>query len=216
MFFYSLLTYMLEPLERLASVNLKIQEAIVAMDRLHQIMAIDPEPLEGRNKVSSTGVRDLLRLRGVSFRYACRGNVLEQVDLVIPAGKTVAIVGESGSGKSTLLKLLTGFYTPTEGQIVIDGLDMRGLRARARIRGRDRSGRHRTRSSSTGPSSTTSRWGSPEASVAEISRRSPTPRGSTGSSPTFPERLDTVIGERGAQPLRVCRRQHTRDRPPPC
>ena len=71
----------------------------------------------------------------VGFRYGCRANVLEGLDLRIPAGKTVAIVGESGSGKSTLLKLLMGFYAPTEGRILLDGVDLRdfelaSLRAR--------------------------------------------------------------------------------------
>src|SRR5262249_37090301 len=125
MFFYSLLTYMLEPLERLASLNLKVQEAMVAMDRLHQVIDLEPEPLGKANKEPFTTVHDSLELRGVSFRYACRANVLEDINLRIPAGKTVAIVGESGSGKSTLLKLLSGFYTPTEGRIVIDGIDTR-------------------------------------------------------------------------------------------
>ena len=66
----------------------------------------------------------------MSFHYGCRANVLEQVNLRIPAGKTVAIIGESGSGKSTLLKLLMGFYTPTAGRILLDGVDMRDFDAR--------------------------------------------------------------------------------------
>ena len=52
-------------------------------------------------------------------------------NLRIPAGKTVAIVGESGSGKSTLLKLLMGFYAPTEGRILIDGVDLHDLELRS-------------------------------------------------------------------------------------
>ena len=66
------------------------------------------------------------QLEGVAFRYGCRTNVLESVNLRIPAGKTVAIVGESGSGKSTLLKLLMGFYLPTDGKILIDGVPVIG------------------------------------------------------------------------------------------
>ena len=61
--------------------------------------------------------------------------MLEELDLRIPAGKTVAIVGESGSGKSTLLKLLMGFYAPTEGRILIDGVDLRDFEL-ASLRGR--------------------------------------------------------------------------------
>ncbi len=127
MFFYSLLGHLLEPLERLSSVNLKIQDALVAIDRLYQVMDMEAEPLGDPNKVPFRGVREAIELRGLSFRYGCRANVLEGLDLRIPAGKTVAIVGESGSGKSTLLKLLQGFYEPTEGGVLVDGTDLRDV-----------------------------------------------------------------------------------------
>ena len=123
-FFYTLLMCLLEPLERLTSVNLQLQEALVAVDRLYQVMEMEGERLGGENKVAFRGVHDAIELRGVGFRYGSRGEVLGGLDLRIPAGRTVAIVGESGSGKSTLLKLLMGFYRPTEGRITIDGIDM--------------------------------------------------------------------------------------------
>jgi ATP-binding cassette, subfamily C, bacteriocin exporter len=124
MFFYSLLGYLLEPLQRLAAVNLKIQDALVAVDRLYQIMDLEAEPIGDRNKVRFEGVREAIELQDVGFRYGCRGLVLDRLNLRIPAGRTVAIVGESGSGKSTLLKLLMGFYSPTAGRILIDGVDI--------------------------------------------------------------------------------------------
>jgi ATP-binding cassette subfamily B protein len=124
MFFYTLLGYLLGPLERLASVNLKIQDALVAVDRLYQILDMELEQNDGHKKARFAGVGKAIELRGVTFNYGCRANVLDRIDLRIPAGKTVAVVGESGSGKSTLLKLLMGFYGPTEGRILIDGTDM--------------------------------------------------------------------------------------------
>jgi ATP-binding cassette subfamily B protein len=125
LFFYSLLGYLLEPLTRLASVNLHLQEALVAVDRLYQVLDVEAEAVGAAGKAPFRGVRDAIELKGVSFGYGCRGNVLEGVDLRIPAGKTVAVVGESGSGKSTLLKLLLGFYPPGAGRILVDGLDLR-------------------------------------------------------------------------------------------
>src|SRR3954464_3801174 len=125
MFFYSLLGYLLEPLQRLAAVNLKIQDALVAVDRLYQVMDLEAEPIGDRNRVRFEGVREAIELRDVGFRYGCRGDVLDRLNLRIPAGRTVAIVGESGSGKSTLLKLLTAFYSPTTGRVLIDGVDTR-------------------------------------------------------------------------------------------
>lgn len=127
MFFNSLLGYLLGPLERLASVNLKVQEALVAVDRLYQVMDMEIEPLGQLNQVVFETVRAGIELREVSFQYGCRAKVLENLSLHIPAGRTVAVVGESGSGKSTLLKLLLGYYAPTEGRLLIDGVDLRDV-----------------------------------------------------------------------------------------
>lgn len=69
-----------------------------------------------------------IRLENVSYRYPLgRGDALHDVDLLLPAGATVAIVGDNGAGKSTLVKLLAGLYVPTEGRITLDGLDLASL-----------------------------------------------------------------------------------------
>jgi ATP-binding cassette, subfamily C, bacteriocin exporter len=124
MFFYTLLGYLLDPLQRLATVNIQFQEAFIAVDRLFQVLDIRPEPLDDR-KATFPGVHEVIELRNVQFRYGCRRNVLNDLNLRIPAGSTVAIVGESGCGKSTLLKLLMRFHDPREGRIVVDGVDLR-------------------------------------------------------------------------------------------
>lgn len=126
MFFYTMLAYLLEPLSRLASLNLSFQEALVAVDRLYQIMDIEVEP-RSADGARFTGLQRAIELEGVDFRYGARSKVLNEVELCIPAGKTTAIVGESGSGKSTLLKLLQNFYQPTAGRVLIDGTDLRDL-----------------------------------------------------------------------------------------
>jgi ATP-binding cassette subfamily B protein len=124
MFFYSLVVFLMDPLQRLATVNLKIQDALSAANRLYQIMDLEREAAGDPRRVQFQDVRRGIELVNLSFRYGSRKNVLERVSLEIPRGKTVAVVGESGSGKSTLLKLLMGFYTPTEGRILIDGIDL--------------------------------------------------------------------------------------------
>jgi len=126
MFFYTMLAYLLEPLSRLASLNLSFQEALVAVDRLYQIMDLEVEP-HSADGARFTGLHDAIEFEGVDFQYGARSKVLKSVNLHIPAGKTMAIVGESGSGKSTLLKLLQNFYQPTSGRLLVDGTDMRDL-----------------------------------------------------------------------------------------
>jgi ATP-binding cassette subfamily B protein len=125
MFFSTLLGYLLQPLQSLTSVNVQLQEALVAIDRLYQVMDLDTEQPGDRANAEFTGPSRGIQLDNVCFRYGCRDHVLKKVSLAIPAGKTVAIVGESGSGKSTLLKLLMRFYDPTDGRILVDGQDYR-------------------------------------------------------------------------------------------
>ena len=71
---------------------------------------------------------DGIELRGVGFRYPGTDvEVLHDVSLRLPAGSTIAVVGDNGAGKSTLMKLLCGFYAPTEGAVLIDGVDLRAI-----------------------------------------------------------------------------------------
>jgi ATP-binding cassette subfamily B protein len=195
MFFYTLLGYLLEPLGRLAIVNLQLQDALVAVERLYQILDLETEPLGEEKKATFRGMREAIELREVSFKYGCRANALEKVSLRIPAGKIVAIVGESGSGKSTLLKLLMGFYSPTEGRILIDGVDQRdfelaSLRTRIGMVSQEPF-------IFTGTIRDNIALGRPRATreeIMEAARASGLEEFITG----LPERYETVIGERGA------------------
>lgn len=194
MFFNSLLGYVLTPLERLASVSLTLQDALVAVDRLFQILDLEGER-STRQQALFTEIRDALALHDVSFCYGRRANVLEAVTMRIPAGATVAIVGESGSGKSTLLKLLMGFYQPTDGRILIDGVDLRdfavdSLRSRIGLVAQEPfifNGTVRENIA----------LGRPGATLAEIAQAARA-AGLEAFIAGLPERYDTIIGERGA------------------
>lgn len=194
MFFHTLLGYMLEPMKRLASVNLQLQDALVAIDRLFQVMDLDTEE-SNQGQAKFHGVKNSISLRDVSFRYGCRSEVLKNVDLEVPAGATVAIVGESGCGKSTLLKLLMRYYDPSEGKIDIDGTDMRdfdveSLRAGIGLVSQDAfifNGTVRENIA----------LGMPQASMNEIIQAAKS-AGLEDVIAEMPQRYETVIGERGA------------------
>jgi ABC-type bacteriocin transporter len=135
MFFYTLLGYLLQPLERLAQAYLQLEDAMVSLDRLYQVMDLELEPGHG----AGLPFRRLdvgIELDVVSFKYGSRAAVLDKLSIAIPAGKRVALLGESGSGKTTVLKLMQRFYDPTDGRIAFDGVDLRDLdidSVRARI-----------------------------------------------------------------------------------
>ena len=195
MFFYTLLGYLLDPLQRLASVNLQIQDALVAIDRLFQVLDLEPEPIGGRHTIPFRRLRRSIRLRGVGFRYGRRSQVLRDVSLSIPSGKTVAIVGESGSGKSTLLKLLMGFHEPTQGSILIDRVDLRDhdlatLRDRIGLVSQDPFIFNGTIYENIA-------LGRPGARPEEVDRAARA-AGLQRFIAGLPERYETIIGERGA------------------
>jgi ATP-binding cassette subfamily B protein len=195
LFFYTLLGYLLGPLERLASVNLKLQDALVAVDRLYQVLDIEVEKLSDAKKRRLRKLHSGLELQDVSFRYGSRAAVLEKVNLRIPAGQTVAIIGESGSGKSTLLKLLMGFYEPTEGRALIDGADRRDFDLTSLRRGIGLVSQEPFIFNGTIRDNIA--LGRPDATweeVVEAARLA----GLEEFITSLPERWETVIGERGA------------------
>ncbi len=195
MFFYTLLGFLLDPLARLASVNFQIQDALVAVDRLYQVLDMELEQPRADKKLDFDGVTDAIELQDVSFKYGCRTPVLEKLNLRVPAGKIVAVVGESGSGKSTLLKLLMGFYAPTSGRVTADGVDQRDFdlnswRNRIGLVSQDAFVFNGTLRDNIA-------LGRPAATLADVATAAKS-AGLEEFIASLPERYETVVGERGA------------------
>jgi ATP-binding cassette, subfamily B, bacterial HlyB/CyaB len=120
---------MSQPMLRLVGLWQEFQQASIAVKRLGDMMNIPTEPyavVPARSQ-RNAGRIDML---GVSFRYSDQHPfVYRDFSVTLRGGQLTALMGPSGSGKSTLSKLLLGFYPPTEGQILIDGRDLRNLSA---------------------------------------------------------------------------------------
>jgi subfamily B ATP-binding cassette protein HlyB/CyaB len=118
----------LGPLMGLVSLWSMLNDAGVAMERLGDVLDIEPEqkPEDLAARVILPDLQGEISLRGVYFRYGGSENeyVLENISFDIKPGELVAIVGRSGSGKTTLAKLLVGFYGPNEGKMTVDGYDL--------------------------------------------------------------------------------------------
>jgi ATP-binding cassette subfamily B protein len=125
--FNALMGSALSPLMGLVGLWNQIHEAGVAMERLGDILDMEPEqrPDELSSRVILPDLQGNIELKDVYFRYG--GNetpyVLEKINLSIEPGQLVAVVGQSGSGKTTLAKLLVGFYQPSDGVMMVDGYD---------------------------------------------------------------------------------------------
>jgi ATP-binding cassette subfamily B protein len=128
MLFYSLVGYVITPIGSLITANQTVQDALIAADRLFQIMDLEREEQPGNHKQSlwRNSIGDIT-LDHVSFRYGSKKQVFTDLSLVIPKGKTTAIVGESGSGKTTLISLLQNIYPIQGGNIKIGKYDIKQI-----------------------------------------------------------------------------------------
>jgi len=119
--FNSLLVYFLDPVKNLINLQPQMQTAVVAADRLGEILDLEAEKVENeRKKLCPDSLSGDIVFKDVSFRYGTRQLVLEDINLTIKKGQKVAFVGESGSGKTTLSKLLLHLYKAESGNILIN------------------------------------------------------------------------------------------------
>lgn len=119
------------PVKELTSVNNRIQESSAAGKRIFEILDTEPQIKDAPHAVSLEEFRKDITIDNVSFSYDGATIVLKNINLRITKGEVLAIVGPSGSGKSTLIDLIPRFYDPTEGQISIDGIDLRKLKVQS-------------------------------------------------------------------------------------
>lgn len=128
MAFNALMASVLGPLMGLVGLWSRMADATVAMERLGDVLDIEPEqkPADLGSRVVLPDLQGELKLDRMYFRYGADDApyVLEDISIDIKPGELVAIVGRSGSGKTTLAKLLVGFYPPSEGKLFVDGYDM--------------------------------------------------------------------------------------------
>lgn len=125
--FFGAMAMLFSPIKRLTSLNEKIQRGLAAAETIFELIDRKPEPDHGTQELDS--VKGEIRFENVSFRYENTEQLaLDNVDITIGAGETVALVGASGSGKTTLAHLLPRFYQPSQGRIRLDGVDIQELR----------------------------------------------------------------------------------------
>ncbi|NLT95544.1 MAG: peptide cleavage/export ABC transporter [Clostridia bacterium] len=127
MAFTALLGSVIAPVLRTVGLWDKIQEARIALERLNDVLEAEPEQNKTANIIMPP-VKGQITFKNVTFRYSKEGrNVLQNINLEIAPGQTVALVGRSGSGKTTLANLILRLHRPTEGTVLIDGIDIRNI-----------------------------------------------------------------------------------------
>ncbi len=119
--FVIVFSQLLRPIQGITSNITYINKAKASLDRINEVLDADERIFEIPNPVKLPELKTGVRYANVSFKYK-DDYILQNIDLTIPKGKTIALVGESGSGKSTLGDLLPRFYDVTEGTIYFDGI----------------------------------------------------------------------------------------------
>ena len=131
--FYLVMLYsIINPLKEFSKASYNIPKGLASMERIDKILKAEIEIKDKENPEHISSFEHQIEFRHVSFAYTDHQNeelvyVLKDINLVIPKGKTIALVGQSGSGKSTMLDLIPRYYDVQEGEVLIDGINVKDL-----------------------------------------------------------------------------------------
>ena len=131
--FFSFITALLmayQPLKRLANFNINIQDGLAAADRIFNLLDQKPEITDLPNAKEYIHKKGEIEFKKVKFSYGSKtSHALNEINLKIPGGKTVALVGKTGAGKSTILNLIPRFYDTQSGEVIIDKKNIKNYKA---------------------------------------------------------------------------------------
>ena len=131
--FYLVMLYsIINPLKEFSKASYNIPKGLASMERIDKILQAEVEIKDNENPEHIASFEHQIEFRHVSFAYTDNKSdeliyVLRDINLVIPKGKTVALVGQSGSGKSTMVDLIPRYYDVQEGEVLIDGINVKDL-----------------------------------------------------------------------------------------
>jgi ABC-type multidrug transport system fused ATPase/permease subunit len=177
-----------------------IQRALGATERVFEIIDEDIEPIDANqnSNANAAKVTGKLEFQNLGFNYPTRANftVLQNISFTAEAGQTVALVGSSGSGKSTIANLLLRFYTPNQGQILLDGIDIKTLDLTALRQQIAYVPQEVILFAGTiAENIAYGKVGASQAEIEDAARKA----NAISFIESFPEKWDTLVGERGIQ-----------------
>jgi len=126
--YFLYVNFLIKPIQRLTNSMEQLQQGFSGMEKFMRIMEIEPSIVQKPDAVEKEDFRGEIEFRNVNFRYKQEDKaeqVLNNFSLNIPAGKKIALVGETGVGKTTISKLIPRFYDVSEGEVLVDGINVK-------------------------------------------------------------------------------------------
>ena len=119
----------IEPIQKLTHMTEQFQEGVTGFNRFMEIMEIEPEIQDAPDAIEVKDVQGNIEFQNVGFRYRDdHAHVLKNISLRVKAGDTIALVGSSGVGKTTLCSLIPRFYEVSQGEVLLDGINIKGIK----------------------------------------------------------------------------------------
>jgi ABC-type multidrug transport system fused ATPase/permease subunit len=196
-FTYTLfLGFLVAPIVQIVNIGTQITEALAGLERTQEILHERPEDQDPKRTVRLEDIYGKVEFDHVNFSYDRSRTVLHDVSFLAEPGTVTALVGSSGSGKSTIIGLISAFYVPTDGRVLVDGVDLSTVRLDS----------YRTRLGVVlqesflfdGSIRENVAFSRPQSSEEEIMRACHIARVDEFAE-SFPEKYDTIVGERGVK-----------------
>ena len=125
--FFAAMMMAYKPLKSVSNMNTGVQMGLAAASRLYKLLDEKPEIVDKPNAINLENIKGDIEFSQVDFSYIEGKNALSSISFKIPAGQRIALVGHSGGGKSTIMNMILRFYDPQNGEIKLDGHDIRNL-----------------------------------------------------------------------------------------
>ena len=191
-----MLGFLVIPIVQIVQVGTQITEALAGLERTHEILSERPEDQDPKRIVALPEIKGNLDFEHVNFSYDGKRTVLHDVSFHSAPGTVTALVGSSGSGKSTTIGLISAFYIPTEGKVLVDGIDLSTVKLDS----------YRTQLGVVlqesflfdGSIRDNVSFSRPDASEADIIRACQIARVDEFAE-SFDDKYDTIVGERGVK-----------------
>ena len=125
------INFFLQPIRKLTNFTQQFQDGMTGFERFVEIMKVKPSIIDKEDAITLKEIKGKIEFKNVAFKYSEKKFVLSNINLAIMPGETMALVGPSGGGKTTLCQLIPRFYEVNDGEILVDGINLKDIKIKS-------------------------------------------------------------------------------------